>query len=323
MIKQNCSNRFKKNGGFNKTVVYALGGGKGGVGKSFITSNLALYLAKGGLKTLIIDLDFKGANAHTYLCVAGSGVSAKDYLFGKVSHLRKAVVPTEFTNLSIIRGAADFYGAHKIDAKSLNQLFLEARKLGFDRIVYDLGTGADTKTIQAFSCSDVQLTVSTPEPISIENTYDFLKEVFYSNLKSVAKQHGFKNTINSILNNKVDLGIKTPSDLLRYLTVKFPQTGNLIVQEILTYKPQIIINQCRVLRDQKVGRSFSNISRQYFGQEVDFLGHLDFDNYVWQSVRAMKPLFLESPDSEVLREFRTLFSKIENKINVGYIDIAA
>ncbi len=322
MIKLNCGT-FKKNSGSNPTVVYGLGSGKGGVGKSFITSNLALYLARAGLKTLIIDLDFGGANTHTYLCVPGNGASAKDYLLGKASSLKEVVVSTQFTNLSIIRGAPDLDEAHGADAKSLNQMLSTARGLGFDRIVYDLGAGTRADAIEAFLYADVQLAVSTPEPISIENTYNFLKKVFHSNLQIAAKHHGFKDAINLILNNKVDLGIKTPSDLLRHLTVKFPQTGNLMVEKILTYKPQIIINQCRAPRDQEIGKSFSHISRQYFGQEVDFLGHLGFDNYVWQSTRAMRPLFLEFPDSQVLREFRTLFSKIENKVNVGYIDTAA
>lgn len=322
MIKLNY-NRFKKNSGSNQTIVYALGGGKGGIGKSFITSNLALYLARAGLKTLIIDLDFGGANAHTYLRVPGNGPSAKDYLFGDVSHLGEVVIPTQFKNLSIIRGASDWDEVLTLNTKNLNQMFSAARELGFDRIVYDLGAGTGIETVEAFLHADVKLAVTTPEPISIENTYNFLKRVFYRSLQSAAEQYDFTDSINAILSNKAGLKINTPADLLRYITTKFPKTGNLIVQKILAHKPQIIVNQCRSPRDQKIGKSLSHVSRQYFGQEVDYLGHLDFDNRVWQSIRAMKPLFLESPDAETLREFRTLFSKIENKVNVGYVNIAA
>ncbi len=322
MIKLNY-NRFRKSDETNKTVVYALGGGKGGIGKSFITSNLALYLARSGLKTLIIDLDFGGANAHTYLRVPGHGPSAKDYLLGEASHLGEVVTPTQFKNLSIIRGASDWDEIFSLNTKNLNQMFSAARELGFDRIVYDLGAGTGVETIEAFLHADVKLAVSTPEPISIENTYNFLKRVFYRSLQTVAEQYEFTDSINTILCNKAALKINTPADLLRYISTKFPKTGGLIVQKLLTHKPQIIVNQCRSPRDQKIGKSLSHVSRQYFGQEVDYLGHLDFDNRVWQSIRAMKPLFLESPEAETLREFRTLFSEIENKVNVGYISIAA
>jgi flagellar biosynthesis protein FlhG len=322
MIKLNY-NKFRKDDETNKTVVYSLGGGKGGIGKSFITSNLALYLARTGLNTLIVDLDFGGANAHTYLRVPGNGPSAKDFLIGNVSHLGEVVVPTQFKNLSMIRGASDWDEVLNLDTKNLNQMFNAARQLGFDRIVYDLGAGTGVETIEAFLHADIQIAVSTPEPISIENTYNFMKRVFYRSLQCTAEQYEFTDSINTTLSNKKDLGINTPADLLRYLSRKYPQTGEKIVRQILRSKPQIIINQCRSPRDQKIGKSLSHVSRQYFGQEVDFLGYLDFDNRVWQSIRAMKPLFLESPDAETLREFRTLFSKIENKVNVGYISAAA
>lgn len=322
MIKLNY-NRLRKSNNGNQTIVYALGGGKGGIGKSFITSNLALYLAKSGLKTLLIDLDFGGANAHTYLRVPGNGVSAKDYLFGEVPHLGEVVVPTQFKNLSIIRGASDWDEVLNLNTNILNKMFNDARNLGFDRIVYDLGAGTGLETVEAFLNADVQLAVSTPEPISIENTYNFLKRVFYRSLQHSAQTYDFNDTLNTILDSKKDLGINTPADLLRYITTKFPNTGNRIVEKILAHKPQVVINQCRSPRDQKIGKSLSHVSRQYFGQEVDFLGYIDFDNRVWQSIRAMKPLFIDAPDSETLREFRILFSKIENKVNVGYLKHAA
>jgi flagellar biosynthesis protein FlhG len=47
--------------------IWAIGSGKGGVGKSFVTSSLALTLSKLGKKVLTIDLDLSGPNLHTAL----------------------------------------------------------------------------------------------------------------------------------------------------------------------------------------------------------------------------------------------------------------
>lgn len=324
MIKLNY--RFNRKNSIDEpadTVVYALGGGKGGIGKSFITSNLALYLAKCGHKTLLIDLDFGGANAHTYLGVEEQGVSAKNYLLGEVSYLDKVVLNTQFRNLSIIRGASDWTEDLKLTTKNLNQMFKAARNLGFDRVVYDLGAGTGVETVEAFLDADIKLAVSTPEPISIENTYNFLKRVFYRSLQKCAEQYDFQDSIQSIMNRKNELGIKKPSDLLKHLNFKYPQTGRMIVQKMLAHKPQIIINQCRSPRDQKVGNSLAHISRQYFGQNVEFVGCIDFDNRVWQSIRTMKPLFIEAPDSDTISEFKALFGKIENKVSMSYIEKTA
>jgi len=324
MIKLNYKFNRKRNLSRNaETVVYALGGGKGGIGKSFLTSNLALFLAKSEFKTLLIDLDFGGANAHTYLGVAGQGSSAKNYFQGDVDNLADVVVHTKFRNLHIIRGASEWDEDFNFTTKNLHQFFDAARNLGYDRVVYDLGAGTGMETVEAFLDADIKLAVSTPEPISIENTYNFLKRVFYRALQKCAEDYNFQSSIQTIMSRKKELGIKRPSDLLKHLNFKYPKAGREVVKQMLSHKPKIIINQCRSPRDQKIGNSLAHVSRQYFGQNVEFLGHIDYDNKVWQSIRSMKPLFIDSPESETIGELKALFSKIENSNDIGYFKEAA
>ena len=52
-------------GGTLPTII-AIGGGKGGVGKSVVSSNLSAKLAASGKKVLAIDLDLGGANLHLF-----------------------------------------------------------------------------------------------------------------------------------------------------------------------------------------------------------------------------------------------------------------
>src|ERR1700677_4242636 len=87
--------------------VWAIGGGKGGVGKSFIISNLAISLARWGKRVIAVDLDLGGANLHTAL---GSDIPVKtltDFFDGRVSKLEELLVPTSISNLKYISGAND------------------------------------------------------------------------------------------------------------------------------------------------------------------------------------------------------------------------
>lgn len=298
-----------------KTLVYAVGGGKGGIGKSFISSNLALYLSQKGYRTLVIDLDFGGANAHTYLDVKNAKHSAKSFLCNEISDLQEAVAPSQFRNLSIITGASDWNDESILNHRNMDRLFKAARSLGFDRIVYDLGAGTNSEIINAFLEADIKIAVSTPEPISIENTYQFLKRSFYNSLKQTSEQHGFADEINSILKNKRKLGIRTPADLIKYISHQDPATGQVLAKNISAKKSYIIVNQCRAIKDERVGKSLAQISRQFFGQNIQFLGNINYENKVWQSVRSMRPLIVDAPECHTIREFRMLFRKLESTEN--------
>ena len=49
--------------------IIAVGGGKGGVGKSVLAANLGIYLAQLGKHVVLLDADLGGANLHTFLGV--------------------------------------------------------------------------------------------------------------------------------------------------------------------------------------------------------------------------------------------------------------
>ena len=60
--------------------IIAVGGGKGGVGKSFISAGLATSLARRGYDTVVIDLDLGGANLHTLLGIRYPETGIGDYI---------------------------------------------------------------------------------------------------------------------------------------------------------------------------------------------------------------------------------------------------
>src|SRR3989344_1000266 len=88
--------------------VWAIGGGKGGVGKTLITANLAVTLARSGAKVVAIDLDLGGANLHTCLGTDAENLPClTDFFEKRVNTVAELVQPTPIENLSIISGAAD------------------------------------------------------------------------------------------------------------------------------------------------------------------------------------------------------------------------
>ncbi|MBW2091668.1 MAG: P-loop NTPase, partial [Deltaproteobacteria bacterium] len=50
-----------------RSEIWAVGGGKGGVGKSFLISGMGSSLALEGKQVILLDADLGGANLHTFL----------------------------------------------------------------------------------------------------------------------------------------------------------------------------------------------------------------------------------------------------------------
>lgn len=165
--------------------IWAIGGGKGGVGKSLVTANTAIALANRGFKVIAIDLDLGGANLHTCLGVGVPPKTLSDYITGKANSLQELIVATSIPNLGLISGAQDEIGMANLKNIQKNKIINNLNQLDADFILVDLGAGTSNNTLDFFIAADRGIIVSLPEPTSIENVYRFIKSVFFRRLKMV------------------------------------------------------------------------------------------------------------------------------------------
>jgi len=307
-------------------LTYAIAGGKGGTGKSFLASNIAFNFSKHNLKTLIVDLDFEASNIHTFLEVPEQKYSLFDYLNGKMNKLKNIVQKTSYKNLSIIAAKSFEYqsldNSVKFDVNLyVKKLFDEIRDLGFDRVFFDLGPGSKPLAVKSFLEADYKIALSTAEPTSVENLHFFLKRSFSIYLNTLCEQHEFLNELSSIQKKKDSLKLKSPSDYIRHLKSNCGDQGLKIALKLESLSPLFIINQCRIPMDFKIGPSLAQASRRYYGFNASSLGHLSYDEKVWQSIRSMQPLLLSYPQSHVLNEIDMIYKNlkyIEKNSNQAY-----
>ncbi|MBN1114515.1 MAG: P-loop NTPase, partial [Oligoflexia bacterium] len=93
-----------------KREIWAVGGGKGGVGKSLIAANLGIMLARRMKKVVLVDLDLGGANLHTCLGVELPRTTLSDFIDRRVETLQDLVIETSIKGLGLISGAQDSLG---------------------------------------------------------------------------------------------------------------------------------------------------------------------------------------------------------------------
>lgn len=289
--------------------IWAIGGGKGGVGKSLITANLAICLALMGQKVIAIDLDLGGANLHTCLGIKIPDKTLSDYTSKKVRDLKDVLTPTPIENLSLISGAQDDIGMANLKQMQKNKILAKLSELDADYILMDLGAGTTYNTLDFFLAADQGILTALPEPTSIENTYRFIKSVYYRKIKMIEDLYDLGPTIDNILNAKISQNA-TPADLLAKIIEISPEKGQRLKVEINKLVPKLILNQIRTQADIDIGFSMKIICRKYFGINLDYVGFLDYDSSVWQSVKRRRPLLMEFPNSGLVKNFDRIVHKL-------------
>lgn len=292
-----------------RQTIWAIGGGKGGVGKSLVTANLSICLALMNFKVVVIDLDLGGANLHTCLGVPIPENTLSDYLTKKVRKLNKLITPTPIPNLSIISGAQDNTGMANIKQMHKNRLLSKLPELDADYIIFDLGAGTSYNTLDFFIYADRGLLISLPEPTSIENTYRFIKSVYHRKLKLAEEFLQIGPILDQAINTKITSNT-LPADLVHQVQQVNPVMAEKLKAEIDKLRPKLIINQVRTQADADIGHSMKIISKKYFGINLDYIGHLEYDSTVWQSVKKRKPLLMEYPNSALVMNFDKIVQKL-------------
>ena len=97
--------------GDSKRSVIAIGGGKGGIGKSLIAANMGVHLVGTGKRVVLVDADLGGANLHTCLGIRPPEITLSDFVNRKVDSLEDVVSETGIPGLGLISGALDLLGA--------------------------------------------------------------------------------------------------------------------------------------------------------------------------------------------------------------------
>ncbi|MEN8135568.1 MAG: AAA family ATPase [Thermodesulfobacteriota bacterium] len=271
----------------NKSKILAVGGGKGGVGKSFILSSLGMSLAKKG-KVVMIDGDLGGANLHNFLCVSRPQTSLTDFFEKKVP-LSELVIDSGIENLSLISGMIGTTGAESIKHVQKKKFLTHVRNLDTDYIMIDLGAGTNFNTIDTLLLADQMMIVVIPEIPSIENMYNFLRNLFFRKIGTVLNDYGYRGLIVATWKMRQELGIVNFKQLVDYLKSTSPELRQIVEQELSSFTVNIVLNQVRRKQDIVIGNSVKSVCRKFFGINALYSGYVEHDESVSRCINKRLP----------------------------------
>lgn len=313
--------------GLELPMIVAIGGGKGGVGKSLLAANFSARCAAAGLRVICFDLDVGGSNLHSYFGIGQPSATLADIaIFGSRS-LDECLTPSGINGLSIVAGGKDECwalpnGLETQVLRRIAQQVLTARvQCKADLVVLDLGAGTARHTIDFFALAHLGLLTVLPEPTSIENAYLFLRTALLRLIANVGQRVGAGEAAAELSNQLVEwksaenhgLG-GSYVDRLRFLSSHYPGMVQQITEGIRSRLVSIAINQVRGQRDIDVGHSMEVIGGRYFGFPTRFCGWLPYDEAAWKSLRNQKLLVCDFPHSTLARRINELMHNVMGQL---------
>ncbi|MEK6590502.1 MAG: AAA family ATPase [Nitrospinota bacterium] len=281
---------------YSKKKIWAIGGGKGGTGKTIIASSIGILLARAGNNVIIIDADLGGANLHTCLGIRYPRTTIADFLLKKKASFEDLLIETQIKNLRFVSGANDFLTIANIPYLQKQKLIKNIKNLPADYIILDLGAGTSFNVLDLFLISDCSILIVIPEPTSVENVYRFIKCAILRRLNNSLNSSRFQDIVRLASEAREKESIKTLYDLLERIYKIDSSVASDLEKKIDTFSPKLVVNQSRENDNVMLGNSIKDITKKYLGVVLDYAGYIPYDEKVSESIKKFKPLIIEYPN---------------------------
>jgi flagellar biosynthesis protein FlhG len=154
--------------------ITAITSGKGGVGKTFSTANLAAALARRGARVLVLDADLGLANLDVVLNLY-SRLTLHDVFTGRTP-LDDAILPAP-GGFSVLLAGSGLIEYSRMTPEVRDKLLdvIQRVRPRYDHVLLDTGAGISDVVLFTVSLADEVLIVATPEPTSLADAYATVK----------------------------------------------------------------------------------------------------------------------------------------------------
>jgi len=273
-------------------TIISIGSGKGGVGKSIVSSNIAYSLAAKNYNVILIDLDAGGADAHIMFGHFHPKKTLSDFLLHRVDTLEDTCLcMPEFKNLKLIPGMGETLFTANLPTGSRRRLINHIKQLDADFIIIDVGAGTHITTLDYFMMADYNICLATTDPTSVLDLYRFVKLAVVRKSLSVFLA---RDEITKLL-NKMD--INSVDELIEHAKKIAPERLDDILDVIKSFNPLLVFNQVSKKRSTSQFQ-LKKMLFEYVGvRNLPVLGEIQTDVEVVNSVKAYQPVMVYAPKS--------------------------
>lgn len=251
--------------------------GKGGVGKTTVTANLGMALARLGRKVVLVDADFGLRNLDLLLGLENRVVYTAVDVFSGECRLEQALVRDKRESGLVLLPAAQNRTKEAVNSDQMKQLVADLSKV-YDYIVIDCPAGIEMGFRNAIVAAEEALIVTTPEIAAVR---DADRVVGLLEAQGVKRIHLILNRLRPAMVQVNDMmSVQDVQELLAIPLIGVVPEDERVIVSTNRGEPLVLAET-----PSAAGVAFDNIARRLEGETVEFIDLNAVQNGIFSRIR--------------------------------------
>ncbi len=291
---------------------WTFGGGKGGVGKSFLTSAIGVALARKNKSVIAVDADLGSANLHTYLGIKNPNHTLLDHLENGLA-ADDVLLPTFQSGLRLISCAGDILGMANPQSERKEKIIQFIAGLQADYILVDLGAGTSYTVLDFFNMSHEGIVIVTPDPASMQSAYAFIKSAIYRRIQmDFSYNEAVMQALHRCLESDVSQRPRTMMEFYDLVCTTDPTIAESVAKVVEHYEPLLLINLAGSAQDQRVAEIIQSASKKFLNVNIRLGGMITMDPIIRRACQRMEILGFDDPHNRPAKEIQNVVNCLLN-----------
>jgi flagellar biosynthesis protein FlhG len=269
----------------------AIGGGKGGVGKTVIAASMAVGLAMLKRRVVVLDADLAGANLHTAMGIEKPVLTTHAFFSRKKERLEDISIPhPDFENLRLVCGAGGSLEIANLKPSQRERFIRQLRLVDADFVILDLGAGSSYNVIDLFLEADLGVILTNPDPLSILESYHFVKQaLFRSWIQALKDRIPLCRAVKKLAASDPQKNAATVEEILAALETT-DRAGVQRMRQILhAFHPALLLNKVDGAEDESNASAVKVAAAELLSVGMGTLGVIHRDESVLKALQASVP----------------------------------
>lgn len=284
--------------------------GKGGVGKSLLSANLAIALGQQGKKVVLADLDLGASNLHLVIGQKPGAASLGSW-FTEKSDFKDIIQQTDYQNVSFIAGDSQIPDLTSLKHVQKVRLIRNLKNIDTDYIILDLGAGTHQFILDMFLLSPQGIVVSAPAVTATLNGYLFLKNATFRLLYTTFKRGTpGRAYLDNLKKDSATMQKLYIPNLIQFLANCDPTNTQIFISRMQQFRPRLVMNMIEDPKDADRAQRIKSSCNQYLGLEIEYLGLMYRDMLQDKALASQLPVVVYKPQSVLGQAIYRIADKI-------------